>query len=251
MSVCVHTVVSDGLLARGGAYVPVAPPDPAALEELFRRLVIRALVAAQRLSEDFAQKLLSWRHSGFSVYARQVVTEDEAKRLKRLARYLTRPPLAQGRLRTATDGSLLLQTPPDPRTGAAMLRLDPLELIHRLTLQIPDPKQHLVRYYGAYANRARRKFRPADDGTEGRGTAGPQPDTGANPESEFTRERRKSWARLLRKLLEVDPLLCPDCRVEMKIVSVITHPVVIDAILRHVDQRSGNDPHAPRAPPAA
>ena len=63
--------------------------------------------------------------------------------------------------------------------------------------------------------------------------------------------RRQSWARLLRRILEVDPLLCPRCQVEMKIVSVITDPVVVDAILRQVDQGGGHDPHAPRAPPAA
>jgi hypothetical protein len=52
-------------------------------------------------------------------------------------------------------------------------------------------------------------------------------------------------------VLEADPLLCPDCQVEMKIVSVITDPVVVDAILRHVEQGGGHDPHAPRASPAA
>ncbi|MHC4953291.1 MAG: hypothetical protein ACYTGZ_05325 [Planctomycetota bacterium] len=52
-------------------------------------------------------------------------------------------------------------------------------------------------------------------------------------------------------MLEADPLLCPDCQVEMKIVSVITDPVVVDAILRHVEQGGGHDPHAPRASPAA
>jgi hypothetical protein len=35
------------------------------------------------------------------------------------------------------------------------------------------------------------------------------------------------------------------------IVSVITDPVVVDAILRHVDAGGGHDPHAPRSPPAA
>jgi hypothetical protein len=34
-------------------------------------------------------------------------------------------------------------------------------------------------------------------------------------------------------------------------VSVITDPVVVDAILRHVARGGGHDPHAPRAPPAA
>ena len=63
--------------------------------------------------------------------------------------------------------------------------------------------------------------------------------------------RRQSWARLLRRVLEVDPLLCPQCQVEMKIVSVITDPVVVDSILRHVEQGGGHDPHDARAPPAA
>ncbi|MEE8104664.1 MAG: hypothetical protein V3T86_03920, partial [Planctomycetota bacterium] len=55
--------------------------------------------------------------------------------------------------------------------------------------------------------------------------------TEATELSAFATERRRSWARLLRKVLEVDPLLCPDCRVEMQIVSVITETVVVDSIL--------------------
>ena len=95
-------------------------------------------------------------------------------------------------------------------------------------------------------------FRPGDE-EEGGGAGGP--DIGhaadAEDESEFASDRRQSWARLLRKVLEVDPLLCPQCQVEMKIVSVIIDPVVVDSILRHVEEGGGHDPHAPRAPPAA
>ena len=129
--------------------------------------------------------------------------------------------------------------------------LDPLELIQRLVQQIPDPRQHLVRYYGSYANRARHMFRPAAEELDGGGPGGPELDPDADAESEFATERRQSWARLLRKILEVDPLLCPNCQVQMKIVSVITDPVVVDTILRHVDEGGGHDPHAPRAAHAA
>ena len=48
-------------------------------------------------------------------------------------------------------------------------------------------------------------------------------------------------------MLEVDPLLCP--RVEMKVVSVVTEPRVVDRILRHVTRGGGHDPLAGRAPP--
>ena len=96
---------------------------------------------------------------------------------------------------------------------------DPLDLIHALTTQIPDSGQHMVRCYGWYSNRSR--------------------------------AARASWARLLRRIFEVDPLLCPACGSAMKIVSVIREPNVIDAILRHLARTGGRDPFEGRAPPAA
>ena len=107
--------------------------------------------------------------------------------------------------------------------------------IHTLTTQIPDKGQHLVRYYGWYANRAR-----------GARLAGPQPHTEPDPSPS-----RASWARLLRRIFEVDPLLCPACGSEMKIISVIMEPNVIDAILRHLAKTGRRDPFEGRAPPAA
>jgi hypothetical protein len=43
----------------------------------------------------------------------------------------------------------------------------------------------------------------------------------SDEDSDFSQARRASWARLLRKIFEVDALLCA-CGVEMKIVSIIT-----------------------------
>ena len=243
----VHALSTDGLFLRDGTFVPVAAPDAKAVEESFRRLVIAALVKAERLSEEFAERLLSWERSGFSVHAEQVVLEDEKDRLARLARYMARAPLPEARVREAPDGRLLVRTPPDPRTGATEAAFPPLELIHALAQQIPDKGQHLVRYYGAYSNRARRLYRAAE-GEEG-GAGGPPPEAPGDKDSDFARARRRSWARLLRKLLEVDPLLCPKCGVEMKVVAVITDPAVIDRILGHLEASGRNDPFDARAPP--
>jgi hypothetical protein len=35
---------------------------------------------------------------------------------------------------------------------------------------------------------------------------------------------RRSWARLIQKVYEVDPLLCPKCGHELKVIAVITEP---------------------------
>jgi len=61
------------------------------------------------------------------------------------------------------DGRLLV------RAGESEVAFSPLELIHALAQQIPDKGQHLVRYDGAYSNRARRLYRAAVGEEGGRG----------------------------------------------------------------------------------
>ena len=63
--------------------------------------------------------------------------------------------------------------------------------------------------------------------------------------------RRQAWARMLRKVFEVDPMVCPRCSVEMEVVAWITKPTVIDAILSHRRERGLVSPFEARAPPAA
>ena len=55
---------------------------------------------------------------------------------------------------------------------------------------------------------------------------------------------------MLRKVFEVEPLVCPRCRVEMEIVAWITESAVIDRILRHRLERGLVSPFEPRAPPS-
>jgi len=62
---------------------------------------------------------------------------------------------------------------------------------------------------------------------------------------------RASWARLIRKVFEVDPLLCKKCGAEMKIIAVITEHAVVDRIIRHIQKKkkAAEEPTVPRAPP--
>ena len=41
-----------------------------------------------------------------------------------------------------------MKTPADPKTGERDFQLDPVDWIHAVTLQVPDPRLHLMRYYG-------------------------------------------------------------------------------------------------------
>ena len=45
---------------------------------------------------------------------------------------------------------------------------------------------------------------------------------------------RSAWARLIAKVYEIDPLVCPRCGSEMKLIAVITDPAEVRTILRHL-----------------
>ncbi len=44
----------------------------------------------------------------------------------------------------------------------------------------------------------------------------------------------KGWAEMIRKVYETDPLLCPRCGGEMRIIAFIEDHKVIDRIIRHL-----------------
>jgi hypothetical protein len=64
------------------------------------------------------------------------------------------------------------------------------------------------------------------------------------------REARRRWAELLRQIFEVDPLRCPQCGSEMRIVAFITQRAVIDRILDHVSRTREAARRAARGPPS-
>jgi transposase len=47
----------------------------------------------------------------------------------------------------------------------------------------------------------------------------------------------RTWAEMMRKVYEVDPLVCPECGGRMKIVAFITDYSVLDRIINHLKLR--------------
>ena len=73
----------------------------------------------------------------------------------------------------------------------------------------------------------------------------PQPSASVDAErEEFRKACRKNWARFIKKVFEVDPLVCTQCGTPMQIVSFIEDPKVIEAILVHLRLWEG-----PQRPP--
>jgi hypothetical protein len=196
--------------------------------------------------------LLSWRHTGFSVHIRVRVEPEDGAAVERLARYIMRPPISLERLDWGGVGEVRYRGKQGHDGGSHHMRaleeaLDPAEFLARVIVHIPEPRRHLVRYYGAYSNasRGRRKRLQQELGIalpgspSGFGNA----DRDQSPDA---RALRRRWAEMIKRVFEVDPLVCPRCQGEMRIVAFIVDPKVVDRILRHLRAR---DDHRERGPP--
>jgi hypothetical protein len=51
---------------------------------------------------------------------------------------------------------------------------------------------------------------------------------------ESPRIPRRAWAEMIRRVYEVNPLSCPKCQGEMRIISFLTDYAVVDRIINHV-----------------
>ena len=82
-----------------------------------------------------------------------------------------------------------------------------------------------MRYYAWYSNKAR-SVRAKTGAAQAEDSAqGHEPDRA--PAS-------AQWRRLIAKIWEADPLTCPDCGAEMRILAFIEEDCVIGRILRHL-----------------
>jgi hypothetical protein len=110
------------------------------------------------------------------------------------------------------------------------------EFIAVITQHIPDKHFQMVRYYSWYSNRSRGERNKADlSGTEDQPSPDP-PQTTVLDVSDYKPHRipSKTWREIIKKIWEVDPLSCPRCGHEMKIISLINDPHVMERILRHL-----------------
>jgi len=238
-----HMLVTDGGFRPDGTFVRLPLHDVAILTEAFRRAVLELFVKRELMDIETARGMLAWPHSGFHVHDAVWSAADDKELTVRLARYCARNPVALGRMEYDERQSAVTyhsDKPTGPTAGSETT--DALEFLARLVSHIPNKGQVLQRYYGWYASRVRgMRRKAAEAGVE-------HPITCVDPEPEALSEAGRRWAELLHRIFEVDPLACPRCGAEMRIVAFITEPQIIHRILDHLRRTAPSRRH-PRAPP--
>jgi len=216
-----HGLVPRGGWGPDGAWVPIPYVDTDLAERLFRAKVLAFLKAEGLLSEERERLLLSWRHnSGFSIHYDVIVEPEDSAALERLARYLLRPPVSLDRLQW-TDGSHEVAYARKAKDGqpGEQKHLEALDFLARVIAHVPEPRLHMVRYMGHYSNVSRgRRRKGRDTELQTRARSVDKEADGLTPAQR--QAQRRPWAQLLRRVYEVDPLVCPSCRGEMRIITV-------------------------------
>jgi len=135
----------------------------------------------------------------------------------------------------------------------------PRDLLARILMHVVELRTQVIRYYGEYAVRARatrrRDGRPLEHGCDhasdseiANPNGTPEETSGDDPATR--RAQRRAWAQCIRRVYEIDPLIC-ECGATMKIISFITEAGVVDDILRHLNEHGrppGRGPPEDHAP---
>jgi len=238
----IHTLLTCGAFTREGDFLPLPEFDLEALLLKWQEAVFALYLTEGKIEPQVVENMSTWKHTGFSIDQSVYLPAGDKLGIERLVQYITRCPFSLSRLVKVTDtGQVVYKAekqacrafPDHNGDGIAsgpkrnFQVLGPLDFIAEFIQHIPPKGSHLVRYYGFYSNKARSMRKKA----AASGDAATQTDDESPP----GRRCSQTWAMLIKRVYEVDPLACPKCGGVMKVVSFIEPPQaqVIEKILSH------------------
>jgi hypothetical protein len=198
-----HGLVADGVFDEQGVFHELGYLNLNKATEIFSHKVMKYLAREEVISEEVIQNILSWEHSGFSVWqGEQVLPDDESHRLF-LVSYIDRAPVDNSKLHIdeSFEKSIFYDA-----GDQGIQQYDQLDFLAKLSAHIPNPYESITRYYGEYSYRRRgeRKkqqvlIRPATEPSETLSEVEGLPEI--IPDK---RACNKSWASLIKRVFEID-----------------------------------------------
>jgi len=182
--------------------------------------------------------------SGFSLHAGIAAKASQRDKVERLARYVSRPPVATERLSLTRGGNVRYALKTPYRDGTTHVIFEPEDFIARLVALVPKPRAHLTRYHGVFAPASRDRARIVP-GTRSAACAA------RGEVSVSDRQRAMSWAQRLKRVFAIDVETCRQCGGKLRVIASIEQPAVMERILDHLGHTAETvDPaHPSRAPP--
>ena len=135
---------------------------------------------------------------------------DQRKELEHLCRHITRPAIANERLKRNRAGQVVLQLKSAFKDGTTHIVMSPLEFMQRLAALVPRPRLHLIPFDGLRAGRFHGVLAP--NAKLRREIVPSPPEQATAPACDHAQgaPARLSWARLLKRVFDIDIEHCPN-----------------------------------------
>ena len=203
-----------------------------------KALTLEALPKSQK------QKPFLSEYSGFSLHAGVFCPAHDRKKREHLCRYISRPSLSEQRLSLNAQGQVIYRLKTAYRNGTTHIVLDPLDFLSRLTSLIPRPRIHLIRFHGVFAPNCKYRSLVTPEHLEKIN------ETSHKEPKQQKKSYSMGWAKILKRVFDIDIQTCLKCGGQIKIISAIHNQQVIKRILSHLGENSTvPELSPPRGPP--
>ena len=189
----------------------------------------------------------------FSLHAKVRIAAHDREGLERLCRYVARPPFKAEKVSLDDEGRVVYALRRRWRDGTSAVVFEPLDFIARLAALVPRPRAHLLTYHGVLAPAAEwRDLIVPGEGAKKPLNTSSNTNTGSSlggdeyPTRKPSRPTRHPWAELMKRVFEIDVLVCPHYGGMRKLIALLTDGFVVRKILLHL----GLDSEPPLLAPA-
>ena len=242
-----HSIFIEGGFDQDGRFVFIPMTETANMEQYFREQVLGYFMEKGILPESDGVKMLRWEHSGFSINNATRIYISNARLKENMSEYIVRAPISlQKLIYDPSGGKVIVHTKYNPWYKENMEVMDAEDFIATVLQHVPPKGKHLTRYYGLYSSRSRWKWEEKEflekifprGFREGLEEKEKSKDNNESKELAAERvalkKRNSAWRRLICRVYEVDPMICPKCGSEMRVMAIITDPLEVKKILNHL-----------------
>ena len=246
-----HVLVLEGGFTRYDRFVYLPIRTDKGMLKVWQAAILSLFLRNELIDQGRVNMMKDWKHSGFSI-------ESETKLFSKadreaLGQYVVRGATCAEKIHYDSDSDTVTWTAsPEGYYKGTSETFKGFEFVDQLIAHLPPRRVQLVRRYGVYAGKIRKQWQdrpgiyrlapvswkathPLQSQTSQVAPPVDVPSTEA-PDA-WSKLRSQSWARLLQKVYEVDPFVCPKCQGKMSVVAIIENPKELSKIIDWVRQQ--------------
>jgi len=246
-----HVLVLEGGFTTYDRFVYLPLGADNGMLQVWQAALLSMFLKKGLIDQTRVNMLKDWKHSGFSIDSKTRLFSKADR--EALGQYVVRGATCAENIHydPASDTVIWTASPKGFYKGKSET-FKGFEFVDQLVAHVPPRRVQLVRRYGVYAGKIRKQwqerpsiYRLAPEGWQkehpykGPPGATTLPEEASRTETPdaWSRLRKQSWARLLQKVYEVDPFICPKCQGVMSVVAIIEDPKELTKIIDWAKQQ--------------